>query len=111
MERFGSDKPDMRFDLELKRLDEAFAGTGFKVFAEALARGESIYGIRVPADLQFSRRELDEMAEGLQTRQGLGLAWARTGEAGWQGPIAKFIDDGARRIAPGSPESKRAIRC
>ena len=51
IERFGSDKPDLRFDLELKRLDEAFAGTGFKVFSEALARGESIYGIRVPADL------------------------------------------------------------
>ncbi|HEV3111045.1 MAG TPA: aspartate--tRNA ligase [Candidatus Binataceae bacterium] len=96
IDRFGSDKPDMRFDLELKRLDEAFAGTGFKVFAEALARGESIYGIRVPGDLQFSRRELDEIAEGLKVRQGLGLAWAKTAEAGWQGPVAKFIDDAAR---------------
>ncbi len=96
IERFGSDKPDLRFDLELKRLDEAFAGTGFKVFSEALARGESIYGIRVPADLQLSRRELDEITEGLKARQGLGLAWVRTGDAGWQGPIAKFIDDGAR---------------
>ena len=96
MERFGSDKPDLRFDLELKRMDAAFAGTGFKVFAETLERGESIYGIRVPGTLQFSRRELDEMAEVLRTRQGLGLAWARIGEAGWQGPIAKFIDDTAR---------------
>ncbi len=96
MERFGSDKPDMRFDLELKRLDNAFTGTAFKVFAEVLARGESIYGIRVPANLQFTRRELDEMAEGLRTRQGLGLAWARIGEAGWQGPVAKFIDEGAQ---------------
>jgi aspartyl-tRNA synthetase len=82
IDRFGSDKPDLRFDLELKRLDEAFAGTGFKVFAEALARGESIYGIRVPANLQFSRRELDEIAEGLKVRQGLGLAWAKTRIAG-----------------------------
>ena len=49
MERFGSDKPDLRFELELKRMDAAFAGTGFKVFAETLERGESIYGIRVPA--------------------------------------------------------------
>jgi aspartyl-tRNA synthetase len=96
MDRFGSDKPDMRFDLELKRLDEAFAATGFKVFAEALARGESIYGIRVPADMQLARRELDEMAETLRTRQGLGLAWAKIAEGGWQGPIAKFVDDAAR---------------
>ncbi len=96
VDRFGSDKPDLRFDLELKRLDEAFAGTGFKVFAEALARGESIYAIRVPANLQFSRRELDEIAEGLKVRQGQGLAWAKTAEASWQGPVAKFIDDAAR---------------
>jgi aspartyl-tRNA synthetase len=96
MDRFGSDKPDLRFDLELKRMDEAFAGTGFKVFAEVLARGESIYGIRVNGDLQLSRRELDELAEGLKTRQGLGLAWAKVAEGGWQGPIAKFIDDSAR---------------
>jgi aspartyl-tRNA synthetase len=96
MDRFGSDKPDMRFNLELKRLDEAFAGTGFKVFAEALVRGESIYGIRVPAELQLARRELDEMAEGLRTRQGLGLAWAKMADGGWQGPIAKFVDDSAR---------------
>ncbi len=96
IDRFGSDKPDMRFDLELKRLDQAFAATAFKVFAEALARGESIYGIRVPSTIQLSRRELDDMAEGLKARQGLGLAWAKIAEGGWQGPVAKFIDDAAR---------------
>ena len=96
IDRFGSDKPDLRFDLELKRLDEAFAGTGFKIFAEALARGESIYAIRVPADLQLSRRELDEITEGLKVRQGMGLAWIKTTENSWQGPVAKFIDEGAR---------------
>jgi aspartyl-tRNA synthetase len=101
MDRFGSDKPDMRFDLELKRLDDAFAGTEFKVFADALARGESIYGIRVPANLQLSRRELDVMAEGLKLRQGLGLAWAKTAQSGWQGPIAKFIGDAARAHCAG----------
>jgi aspartyl-tRNA synthetase len=96
MDRFGVDKPDLRFDLEIKRLDAAFAATGFKVFAEALARGESIYAIRVPGEFQFTRRELDEIAEALKVRQSLGLAWAKIGEAGWQGPVAKFIDDKAR---------------
>jgi aspartyl-tRNA synthetase len=96
MERFGVDKPDMRFDLELKRLDEAFTSTAFKVFSEALARGEGIYGIRVPAKLQLSRRELDEISEGLRARQGLGLAWAKTADSGWQGPVAKHIEDDAR---------------
>jgi aspartyl-tRNA synthetase len=99
MERFGSDKPDMRFDLELKKLDSAFAGTGFKIFSEALARGESIYGIRLPAAFQLSRRELDEMTEGLRQRQNLGLAWIRVQEDGWQGPIARYLQPSERARA------------
>ena len=47
MDRFGIDKPDTRFAMELKNLTAAFAGTSFKVFAEILARGESVYGINV----------------------------------------------------------------
>ena len=50
MERFGNDKPDLRFAMELKNLTAAFAGTSFKVFAEILARGESVYGINLSAD-------------------------------------------------------------
>lgn len=97
MERFGTDKPDLRFGMELVRLDQAFAGTAFKVLGDALARGESIYGLRLPADLQLSRRELDQMAEGLRSRQNLGLAWARLGEANsWQGPIARHVSEAER---------------
>jgi aspartyl-tRNA synthetase len=99
MERFGIDKPDMRFGLELKNLTTAFAGTGFKVFADSLARGELIYGIRVPPEMQLARRDLDTMAELLKSRQGLGLAWAKIAADGWQGPIAKHVGDGERRLA------------
>ncbi len=91
MERFGSDKPDLRCALELKNLTAAFAGTSFKVFAEAIARGESIYAIALKGEHQLSRRELDEMAETLRSRQGMGLAWAKVAADGWQGPIAKFV--------------------
>ncbi len=91
MERYGSDKPDLRFGLELKNLTDAFSGTQFKVFAETLARGDAIYGLALPGAYQLSRRELDELAEGLRTRQSLGLAWAKIGSDGWQGPVAKFI--------------------
>ncbi len=96
MDRFGIDKPDMRFGMELRNLSSAFAGTSFKVFAEALGREESVYGIALPAAHQLSRKDLDMMSEGLRSRHGLGLGWAKVGAEGWQGPIAKFIGDGEK---------------
>src|SRR5579875_1694338 len=96
MERYGSDKPDLRFGLEMQNLSAAFAGTEFKVFAETLARGDEIYGLALPAACQLSRRELDDMAEGLKSRQALGLAWIKIAPDAWQGPIAKFISDQER---------------
>jgi len=98
MERFGIDKPDMRFGLELKKLDGALAATGFKVFSEALARGESIYGIALPERFQLTRRELDQSAESMRSRLGLGLAWAKTGAGEWSGPAAKHFGENERRL-------------
>jgi aspartyl-tRNA synthetase len=95
-ERFGSDKPDLRFGLELINLTRAFAGTSFKVFAEALARGESIYALALPGEHQLSRRELDELGETMRTQKGLGLAWVRAAEAGWQGPLARHVSEDER---------------
>jgi aspartyl-tRNA synthetase len=97
MDRFGSDKPDLRFALELKNLTSAFTGTSFKVFAEVIARGETIYGLALPGEYQLSRRELDELTESIKTRQGMGLAWVKLNADGWQGPIAKFIGDDERQ--------------
>ncbi|MGH7949116.1 MAG: aspartate--tRNA ligase [Candidatus Binataceae bacterium] len=98
-ERFGCDKPDLRFGLELCDLSRAYSGTQFKIFAETLARGESVYGIRVPAEHQLSRRELDEMSETLRSRAGLGLAWAKIGDGAWHGPVAKHLGDAERERA------------
>jgi len=98
-ERFGIDKPDMRFGLELKNLTAAFAGTSFKVFAEILARAESVYGISLPGDHALSRRELDELTASVKSRYAMGLAWIKVGEGGWQGPIAKYFSDGERGAA------------
>jgi aspartyl-tRNA synthetase len=100
MDRFGSDKPDLRFGLELKNLTNAFAGTSFKVFADVIGRGESIYGIALPAQYQLTRRELDEMAESMRSQKGLGLAWAKGADGNWQGPIARHIGEAERgRVA------------
>src|SRR4029077_12396073 len=99
MDRYGNDKPDLRFGLELKNLTAAFAGTSFKVFAEIIGRGESIYGINVTGDHTLSRRELDELTESVKTRYSMGLAWVKVGDAGWQGPIAKHLADDERESA------------
>jgi aspartyl-tRNA synthetase len=99
MERFGVDKPDLRFGMELKNLGAAFSGTTFKVFAEVLARGESVYGIVVPGLHQLSRKDLDTMVDGLKARNGLGLAWIKVNPDGWQGPISKYIGDAEKTLA------------
>ncbi|HEY2663405.1 MAG TPA: aspartate--tRNA ligase [Candidatus Binataceae bacterium] len=104
MERFGSDKPDIRFDLELKNLSGAFAGTDFKIFSEVLGRGESIYGIRVPVDSQLTRRELDEMTESMRARQGMGLAWIKSGQGEWQGAIGKYVAAAIRSRVEGATD-------
>src|SRR5260370_12093856 len=101
MERFGNDKPDMRFDLELKNLTFAFQGTSFKVFAEILGRNESIYAINVPGAHTLSRRELADLTDSVKTRYSMGLAYVKVGEAGWQGPIAKHLSDNERSAASG----------
>ncbi len=102
MERFGIDKPDLRFAMELKNLSAAFAGTQFKVFAEVLAGGGSVYGIALPGAHRLSRRELDELTEGVRARYGAGLAWVKIASDGWQGPIARHVSDTERARAVGA---------
>jgi aspartyl-tRNA synthetase len=107
IERFGIDKPDTRFAMELKNLTAAFAGTSFKVFAEIIARGESVYGINVTGDHPLTRRELDELTESVKSRHAMGLAWIKVGEGGaWQGPIAKYLSDAERAAATATAELK-----
>jgi aspartyl-tRNA synthetase len=97
MERFGSDKPDLRFGLEIKNLTAAFAGTAFKVFAEVLGRGDAIYALALPAEHQLSRRELDEMTEAMRSQKELGLAWARLASGDWLGPVGRHIGEAERK--------------
>ena len=99
MDRFGVDKPDLRFAMELKNLTPAFHGTSFKVFAEVIGRGETIYGIAVPGEHPMSRKDLDTATELVKVRHGLGLGWAKIGAEGWQGPIAKFLGDNEKSHA------------
>ena len=95
MSRFGSDRPDTRFGLELNDLGEALAGTGFKVFADTLAGGGVVRGINAGAR-ELPRSELDALTELAKQHGAKGLVWAFVqDESGphppWRSPIAKFL--------------------
>jgi aspartyl-tRNA synthetase len=92
MRRFGSDKPDTRFALEIVDFSAAFAGSGFKVFREVLERGGVVRGLKVPGE-PFSRKDLDELVAAAPSFGAKGLVWIRINAEGWQSPVAKFLSD------------------
>jgi aspartyl-tRNA synthetase len=91
--RYGIDRPDTRFGLELHDLGEAVAGSEFKVFADVIASGGVVRGINAGAR-ELPRSELEALTE-LATQHGAkGLVWAFVQEEGWRSPIAKFLGEG-----------------
>ena len=96
MARFGSDRPDTRFGLEIEDLGEALAGTEFKVFAGALGSGGVVRGLNAGAR-ELPRSELDALTELVKRFGAGGLVWAFVQEDGsWRSPIAKFLSDDER---------------
>ena len=94
MNRFGSDKPDVRFGLELADATDTFAGSEFRGFAAAVAVGGSVKVLTVAADLagDISRKVLDELEQHAKRHGAGGLAWLRRADDGsFSGPIAKFL--------------------
>lgn len=92
MLRFGNDKPDMRFGLEIREMSELLSRTDIKVFQKVVEDGGVVRGLIVPDD-PFSRKDLDDMIPLAQDYGAKGLAWIRITETGWQSPLAKFVAD------------------
>ena len=86
MERFGSDKPDMRFGMELVELTHVFEQTGFNAF-----KAESIKAIRVEGGAEFTRSKLDDLTDKAKQWGAAGLVWMRVKADGLDSPIAKFL--------------------
>jgi aspartyl-tRNA synthetase len=97
MNRFGSDKPDMRFGLEICDFSEALRSSQFKVFASAIQKGGMVKGIRIPKGADMSRKDLDDMTPFAATFGAKGIAWTRLTGDGWQSAIAKFLSDAEQK--------------
>jgi aspartyl-tRNA synthetase len=97
MNRFGSDKPDMRFGLELKDFTEALRNSQARVFAAAIKSGGVVKGVRIPKGAELSRKDLDDMTPYVATFGAKGIAWTKLTEEGWQSPIAKFLSEAEQK--------------
>jgi aspartyl-tRNA synthetase len=96
MLRFGSDRPDTRFALEISDLGDALAGTAFKVFASVLGSGGAVRGLNA-GQRELTRSELDGLTDHVKRFGAGGLVWAFVQEDGsWRSPIAKFLSDSER---------------
>lgn len=96
MDRFGSDKPDIRFGMELKDVAEAVRPAGFKVFDSVLENGGQVKAIAVPNGAEkYSRKQIEQKQEYIKRFGAKGLAWMKVTADSFSGPIAKFFKDDA----------------
>lgn len=94
MNYYGSDKPDMRFDMRIHDLNEVFEDSSFKVFAGAIKDGGYVKAIAVPGGAKaYSRKQIEEKQEYIKRFHAKGLAWVKYEDGKFTGPIAKFIND------------------
>jgi len=89
--RFGTDKPDLRFGLELTDVSDIAGRSEFRVFRSALEAGGEVRALVVPGGARFSRQEMDALTARAQELGAKGLAWYRVKADGLDGPIAKFL--------------------
>ena len=93
MDRYGLDKPDTRFGLELKDISDIVATSGFKVFSSVVKKGGIVKALNAKGCIDFSRKEIDDLTAFAAVYRAKGLAWIKVREDAWQSPIAKFFTD------------------
>ena len=97
MDRFGTDRPDVRFGMELVDLTSIAATCGFKVFRDIADKGGTVRAINAKGCGEFSRKELDLLTEYVAQFGAKGLAWVKIKAGGeWQSPISKFFTEDER---------------
>jgi aspartyl-tRNA synthetase len=95
--RYGSDKPDTRFGLELKDFTDALRNCQAKVFSAVIQKGGVVKGICISKGGELSRKDLDDLTPFVATFGAKGIAWTKLTEEGWQSPIAKFLSEAEQK--------------
>ena len=93
MERFGSDKPDLRFGMELKDLSDIFDGCEFKVFADTIKKGGSVRAICVPGAAGYTRKQVDELIDFVKIYKAKGLASFAIENGEYKSNILRFMNE------------------
>ena len=94
--RFGLDRPDLRFGLELNDVSDIVGTSEFHAFAEVVKSGGLVKAINAKGCIDLSRKEIDDLAEFVAIYKAKGLAWIKIRPDAWQSPIVKFLNDGER---------------
>ena len=106
--RFGLDKPDTRFDLELKDISDIVGGSNFKVFSDAVKKGGIVKALNAKGCIDFSRKEIDDLIKFVGVYRAKGMAWIKVKENEWQSPITKFFSDAEKKALAERIEMKAA---
>ena len=106
MERFGSDKPDLRFGLELKNVTEAVKNSDFSVFRSAIDKSGEVKCLCVPGGANFSRKKIEEYTEYVKIYRAKGLAWAKVIAGKLESSIVKYFNDEVQENIINSAEAK-----
>ncbi len=100
--KYGADKPDLRFGLEIQDFGPLFAASPFGIFREAVEHGGTVRGFVIPGAAKFSRRELDELGEQAKQFGAAGLVWARASGEGVQSSAKAIGEEGIRAVLTAS---------
>ncbi|WP_083793180.1 aspartate--tRNA ligase, partial [Hydrogenivirga sp. 128-5-R1-1] len=93
IEKYGSDKPDIRFEMHLKDISDIAKEVEFKVFKDTIEKGGIVKGLTIEGGASFSRKEIDDLTEYAKKFGAKGMAWIKITEEGFQSPITKFFTE------------------
>ena len=99
MDKYGTDKPDTRFDMLIHDISDLVKDSSFKVFSSTVQAGNYVRAIVVPGGAdKYSRKDISKQEDYIKRYNAKGLAWVKVGADGYNGPVAKFLNDQAAEL-------------